>query len=267
MVSDSCIININTQCYVITIKTDERSVAASKRCISSAADFNLHVNSFDAFTPEDDLFKILNSKGISDENINIKRRTTRSFFKKRTQVACFTSHLALWEKCIEIDSPIIIFEHDAIIIDYIPLEIINGTGFKQLINLGRPHEIVSMSTEKRCKFQSNIVNKLEQGEIHVANWFPEFKGKYNCWKRGCLPKGIIRPYSFSSFLGTHAYIIKPKGAIALIKYAQETRIKPVDLYLNMGVFDFLEELWPWPVKESSNFSTTIEDPTSLENKA
>ena len=33
-----------------------------------------------------------------------------------SETACFLSHASLWAKCVELDKPIIIFEHDAVLI-------------------------------------------------------------------------------------------------------------------------------------------------------
>lgn len=50
-------------------------------------------------------------------------------------IGCLYSHLQLWKKCLEIQEPIIILEHDALILNYFPKEIELNC---DLLKLGRP---------------------------------------------------------------------------------------------------------------------------------
>ena len=199
------------ECYVITIETNSESIMASERCVSSASSFGLHTKIFNAFTPRHDPLKILESNGINTKTLHKKRY--HSYID--AAAGCFLSHFTLWKKCIEINKPIIIFEHDAIIINEIPFNILDGTGFDKVINLGEP----------------------AHGEIKT----PEFIGV-----------GLMQ--SSKKLYGSHAYAVKPTGALKLINRAT-THAKPVDLFLNRLDFPFLEELYPWPVITKLEFST------------
>ncbi len=50
-------------------------------------------------------------------------------------IGCLYSHLQLWKKCIELNEPIIVLEHDTIILSKFPE---NFSSTKNLIKLGRP---------------------------------------------------------------------------------------------------------------------------------
>jgi len=202
--------SLTYECYIITIETNSESIKASERCVSSSNNFGLDTKIFNAYTPRHDPLKILKSKGINAELLS----NTSSY--KDAVAGCFLSHFMLWEKCIEINKPIIILEHDAVIISEIPSNILDGTGFNQLINLGKP--------------------------AHGGFQIPEFTGV-----------GLIQ--SYCRFKGTHAYAIKPTGALKLIHQAKKTRIYPADGFLHRKRFPFLEELYPWPVIATTKFST------------
>lgn len=50
-------------------------------------------------------------------------------------IGCLYSHIQLWKKCIELDQPIVILEHDTIVYSEFP---VNFKPTKNLIKLGRP---------------------------------------------------------------------------------------------------------------------------------
>lgn len=50
-------------------------------------------------------------------------------------IGCLYSHLQLWKKCLEIQEPIIVLEHDALITDYFPKEVDLNC---DLLKLGHP---------------------------------------------------------------------------------------------------------------------------------
>lgn len=114
--------------FVITIPSHELSVMSAKKCIRSAAKFGLTVESWNAITPKDRPAEILESKGIP----------TRPFDEiySRTQncMAAFCSHMSLWEHSIEIDEPVVIFEHDAVMTGSLPEDL----EFDKVITFSKP---------------------------------------------------------------------------------------------------------------------------------
>ena len=200
------------KCYIITINTNTESVLAAKRCISTGNKFGLYINTFEAYTPTHNPLKILKDKGI---NIN-GFKDIEQHSHGDAAAGCFLSHLTLWEKSIELNIPILIFEHDAVIIDEIPSYILDGTGFNQLVNIGVPG--------------------------HDEYKIPEFTGVDLLFSSG------------GQFKGTHAYAIKPVGARALIEQAKKTTTA-ADMFLKTNTFPFLEELYPWPVSVDPRFTT------------
>jgi len=206
---------MKAECYIITIETNIKSVNAAERCIASGRKFNIQINIFNAFTPRHNPFEILKNKGINIDKLTMSKK----YSFPDGAAGCFLSHFTLWEKCIEINKPVVIFEHDAIITDEIPFNILDGSGFDQLINLGKP--------------------------AHGKSSLPPFTG--------------VGPLtSTSRFKGTHAYVIKPAGALKLISKAKTTNNKfrgEADVFLNTKSFPFLEELYPWPVYQDISFTT------------
>lgn len=75
-------------------------------------------------------------------------------------------------------------------------------------------------------------------------------GKYNVPPVLGLNKLVSKQY----FPGAHAYMIKPKGAAEFIKKAY-TEAGPTDVFLHLGRFPWLQELYPWPVEARDTFTT------------
>jgi glycosyl transferase, family 25 len=114
--------------FVITIMDLNHSVNVAKRCIDSAKKFDLDVNFFEAITPKDNPLEILASLNINELDF------TEKYSRKLNGISCFLSHYMLWKKSIEINESILIFEHDAVVIDKIP----SDGRFDSLLSLGKP---------------------------------------------------------------------------------------------------------------------------------
>lgn len=100
--------------YIIRIKNNKISEKFSKSCYESCIKFNIPVQYWNAFD------------GTSNQNISIPENLIHESYIRflkplnsklvTTEIACMLSHFSLWCHCIVIDKPIIIFEHDAIVI-------------------------------------------------------------------------------------------------------------------------------------------------------
>ena len=113
---------------VITIRGFEPSESVADRCIKSASRFGIHVEKHTATRPEDSPAEILLNEGIPLSGFQEKWSKTA-----RCQSA-FLSHYFLWKKCIKDNEPYCIFEHDAVVVDNLPLNV----QFDKLMSIGKP---------------------------------------------------------------------------------------------------------------------------------
>jgi hypothetical protein len=100
--------------YIITIKGHEKSEQYSKRCQESCEKVGMKYKVWEAFD------------GTKPGNIKTPPHLEHESFYKilkisnhyitRTEVAATLSHLSLWFECARIDKPIVILEHDAIML-------------------------------------------------------------------------------------------------------------------------------------------------------
>ena len=114
--------------FVITIKSEPKSVAIAQRCIDSMPQFDVQM--FDAITPKDDPFKIAKEKGISLEVFE----QDKSYSRIENCISAFLSHHTLWEMCYHDKEEYQIFEHDAVCVNNIPQFI----PYEGCISLGAP---------------------------------------------------------------------------------------------------------------------------------
>lgn len=119
----------NVEAYIITVKDHPVSEKLSKRCQQSCEMIKQPYKVWDAFD------------GTSGEIIYpelLKNQYHFSFLKQMndrltvTEVAAILSHYSVWSECIRIDKPVVVLEHDAIMIA--PYR--SHDAFNQIVYLG-----------------------------------------------------------------------------------------------------------------------------------
>lgn len=113
--------------YVITIMTEPMSVKAAERCIETGRLKGTPISKWAATVPNTLLPGLLEASNISQEGF------VEKYSRLDNCMAAFHSHWSLWKHCIEIQEEVTIFEHDAVIVDYIPELNYNGC-----ISFGKP---------------------------------------------------------------------------------------------------------------------------------
>lgn len=116
------------EAYVITIMNNEKSLSVAKRCINSAKKFGIECHHWEAKTPADNILSLYEKEGIDPSRFDSK------YSRIENCMSAFYSHYSLWKKCVELNTNIIIFEHDAIMVNDIP----KFLNFRGCINLGKP---------------------------------------------------------------------------------------------------------------------------------
>jgi hypothetical protein len=102
------ILQIQPKTFVIAIKGHAISEAQLKDCLTSAEKFNWNV----------EVFWGIDGRTITDNtwvNEGVFPRLDKPTMARPGVQGCFLSHWSLWKKCIELNEPIIILEHDAVI--------------------------------------------------------------------------------------------------------------------------------------------------------
>ena len=115
------------------------------------------------------------------------------------QIGCFLAHREQWIRCIQLDQPIIILEHDAILLE----RLAEYKAFQHVLNLQR------------------VV-----WDDPAWPWHAKMQTLVDVAKARGDAKYLVLP-------GTSAYAITPQGALLLLKSSMN--MLPVDLYANKSV--------------------------------
>ena len=97
--------------YIIQIKGNGLSESLAQRCAESCDAVGMAHQYWDAFDGV--------QEGITPpENMHpmMKMIKVTEHFLSRAEVACALSHISLWVKCVEDDKPLVVLEHDAIML-------------------------------------------------------------------------------------------------------------------------------------------------------
>ena len=114
--------------YVITITENDRSVQVADRCVKSGLVFGYKINKHKAYTPENcDVYEELKKLKYPSAAFN------EIYSRPENCIAEFLSHHSLWKKCVRSKEPIVIFEHDAVLVGDVPQMMMFD-----ILNLGKP---------------------------------------------------------------------------------------------------------------------------------
>lgn len=206
--------------FIIFNEANKKSKIAAQKCKTSIENAGLRAELFDGVW-RDDAIKVAESMGLKLGQFD------QSFSKTNAVVGCFLSHYELWMKVKKLT---LILEHDAVMLES------EADSFREFIN----------------KYQSKLesdVTLMNIGRPSFGNFYEQkTPGVYKLFSK---PDG--------KFPGTHGYLIEPKASKALIAQTHIEGIYPVDKFINNKRFNFLSELYPWPIECIDNFSSVQEE--------
>lgn len=99
--------------YIIKIDGNEHSETLANRCAESCKRVGMPFEFWSAYDGLRDKIKVPNHLV---DNLVMKLLKVTNHYLTRGEVACALSHISLWVRCIEIDKPIVILEHDAVMV-------------------------------------------------------------------------------------------------------------------------------------------------------
>lgn len=111
--------------YIIRLSDFPNSVEWANKAYMSAKEYNWDIHFFEGVNGQ--------KETLADYNVKINKKYKKSIkaFNRKGTVGCFLSHYKLWKKCVELNEPICILEHDVIIHKKFP--ILNFTEICKLV--------------------------------------------------------------------------------------------------------------------------------------
>jgi GR25 family glycosyltransferase involved in LPS biosynthesis len=187
--------------FVIRKPNDEMSEKFADECIASAKHFGVSVEKFDGVYSDHD--EIIKSKGLFFFEKMKEHRKTNPGIK-----GCFLSHFLLWEKCIALNEPIIIFEHDALMIRPLP------PNFTDLFT----HHCILDYAVHYPDYEEIIA---AEGDLKVVEY--PMRGTH---------KMFFSQINKHHVKGSHAHAVTPIGAKTLINSIKKYGMLPSDMCVN-----------------------------------
>lgn len=226
--------------FVITLKNNSYSNEVADRCIKSAAKFNLVVEKFYGVDREQ-AKQFMNDEGLewswanNDTEIMMCEKTGLRMHPYgstdvRAKIGCSMSHYALWKKCVELNEPILILEHDSVFLRALPEMKFNG-----ICMINDP-----MGATRKGGLWSKQMKARGTTGVHPKTWITEENERH-------IPDGLA---------GNSAYLIKPWAAQELIDKFYEIGVWPNDATMCQQLFPYLEEYYPFITKPLQGKSTT-----------
>jgi hypothetical protein len=97
--------------YIIRVNGHERSEILAKQCADSCEKVGMPYQYWDAY---DGLSGEITTPAHHGQVMEMIKVTDH--YMTRGEVACALSHISLWAKCVEQDQPLVILEHDAVMV-------------------------------------------------------------------------------------------------------------------------------------------------------
>ena len=186
--------------YIITVKGHPESEKLASRCAESCTEVDMPVVFWEAFDGTSGELKVPEHLKHQQYIYWLKKPNDRY---SDSQLGVFLSHYSLWAHCAAINKPIIIFEHDAIMV-------------------------------QKLEFHNfyNCIQFLGSKEQQVAGRVPV----------GLPPHGTIYNGHWRFICRAHAYAIYPAVTLNLLSYAiKEGITKTLDVFMRCDIFSIIQD--------------------------
>ena len=199
---------MNIPTYVITMIGEGMSENLAQECIDSANKFGIQPEIFPA-TWGDDV-----EKHFVEQDLKVFKKGQKIKEINPGLKGCLLSHYRLWKKCIASAKPMMILEHDAIVSREVPANLLDK--FEDVLHL-------DFASRKVTNYED--YTKIYHGD-GVKQWCPK------------LPRlSGHELYNKTHIKGSHAYIIKPLGAIKMVDWVWNVGAMSPDLAMNSTAID------------------------------
>lgn len=187
--------------FVIRKPGDAFSEKLSEECIASAKNFEIRVEKFDGVYNNHDAL-------LKEKNLFPFKKIKEEKLKKPGFKGCFLSHYLLWEKCVDLNQPLIIFEHDALMIRPLP---------NNILDLFTHHCILD-----HASFNDNYQDAIDKEcELTVTNYPRIYKDNFG-----------VKDLNATHKCGSHAHIVTPLGAKTIIESVKTHGYHAADVAVN-----------------------------------
>lgn len=231
--------------FIIMLKGNPYSEAKANECLYSARRFSHEVDLEWEFFPGVDKTvseSVMEEKGLTwtwaHNNTSPAVCPHTGLYQKpykganlQAKIGCSMSHLLLWERCVELNEPILILEHDAVFIRGLP-----KVDF-HCCQINDP-----AGATRKGTMWSEFMKKRGSVGVHEKTWV------INHSTESTIPDGLA---------GNSAYMIQPYVANEVVEMVYKVGVWPNDAILNKQLFPkYLQELYPFVTRVNQTVSTS-----------
>lgn len=204
--------------YIITVKDNPKSEQLYNRCKMSCDKVGMPVKMWHAYNGLGDT--IVAPDHLKNDSV-MKLLKVTDHYLTRGEVACALSHISLWSHCAQIDKPIVILEHDSIMI-------------KKIESLNNLNSIVYLGG---------------------AEW-----AKQN-WTIMPIPPHASEGPNYHFICRAHAYAIDPQVAKNMLAHVLKMGIcAPLDIMMRTDLFNVSHQgLYAYDENVDTTNDTTIKN--------
>lgn len=193
--------------YVIYVKGHKKSEQYMKKCIASCGGTGFEAEPFEGVTPKTlPKYKELLHKDLHRGRVtHFKNQNEKKYQIKKS---CFTNHVRLWKKCIELNEPIAVLEQDVHCVWNW-----DNTLFDELLILNID------SAYKQPVFSHLNLN------TNFSFGVQDYNGPLAYYHSSVFKGAFMMP-------GTGSYAVTPKGAKKLLKALDKYGWEQSDYFIN-----------------------------------
>lgn len=193
------------KCFIIVLQESEHSRKVGKDAIDAANKFGIYPEIHNGVlgykSPE-----LFSKYGIT-------RFLTRDIIDNPGHQGCFLSHFEVWMKCVQLNEPVIVLEHDGVFIRELPEDILDR--FDGVLKLD-PLDVYDGVDKYNAKVEESLSKPVEV-------WHQPARGNW---------------HGVGEFIwGGYGYIIKPHAAVELIHFARRIGAAPTDVHIGRNLVD------------------------------
>lgn len=189
--------------FTIRLSRIPLSEQLSNDCIESGKKYGINIEPFGGI-----------NGNVADpilKSLGLRPRREQKKTSKPGVKGCFLSHFFLWQKCIQLNEPIAIFEHDGLLIRQVPEDILN-------------HFTDVLTLDPCDQYSKDYEYCLAHTGPYVFSEYFNYKAKKNT--------------IFGEYLrGAYAYIIKPHAAERIVEQCIKYGFVPADQQIGKKLVD------------------------------
>lgn len=195
--------------FIIYVKGHKESERQAKKTLSSCDNSGFDAELMEGITPQTVDKNNLYPDAYGARIVSFKKESSKVYNSKKS---CFTNHIRVWKRCIELNEPVVFLEHDvANVRNWVPGQIL----FDEVLILN----ITSAFTVTTFEHIKHLTPKYNFG-LNSYNKSPLIYHKENQWKGSLM------------IPGTASYAVTPKGAKRLLNNLDKYGWEQSDFFIN-----------------------------------